>query len=44
MLNADSHMHTNYSLAEGSIHAGKVTPLIHAITTMTKIKKRLFDR
>ena len=44
MLNADFQMHTNYSLAEGTIHAREMTPLIHAVTTMTKIKKRSFDR
>ena len=32
------------ALAEGTIHARKMTPLIHAVTTMTKIKKRVFRR
>ena len=32
------------ALAEGTIHARKMTPLIHAVTTMTKIKKRIFGR
>ena len=32
------------ALAEGVIHARKMTPLIHAVTTMTKIKKRLFRK
>ena len=44
MLKADFHMHTNYSSAGGTIHPRKMTPLIHAVTTMTKIKKRIFDR
>lgn len=44
MLKADFHLHTNYSLAEGIIHARKMTPLIHAVTTITKIKKRIFVR
>ena len=30
------------SLAQGTIHARKMTPLIHAATTITKIRKRLF--
>ena len=30
------------ALAQGTIHARKMTPLIHAVTTMTKIKKRVF--
>ena len=29
------------SLAQGTIHARKMTPLIHAITTVTKIKRRI---
>ena len=32
------------ALAEGVIHARKMTPLIHAVTTMTKIKKRVLRR
>ena len=32
------------ALAEAEIHARKMTPLIHAVTTMTKIKKRIFSR
>ena len=44
MLKADFHMRTNCSLAEGTIHARNMTPLIHAVTTMTKIKKRVFGR
>ena len=32
------------ALAEGTIHARKMTPLIHAVTTMTKIKKRILRR
>ncbi len=32
------------ALAEGAIHARKMTPLIHAVTTMTKIKKRIFSK
>ena len=44
MLKADFHMHTSYLLAESTIHARKMTPLIHTVTTMTKIKKRVFSR
>ena len=32
------------ALAEATIHARKMTPLIHAVTTMTKIKKRILSR
>ena len=44
MLKADLHMHTSYSHAQGTPHVRKMTPLIHAVTTMTKIKKRVFGR
>ena len=30
------------SLAQGEIHARKMSPLIHAVTTMTKLRKKLF--
>ena len=30
------------ALAQGTIHARKMTPLIHVATTMTKLKRRLF--
>ena len=30
------------ALAEGEIHGKKMTPMIHAVTTLTKIKKRLW--
>ena len=30
------------SLAQGVIHARKMTPLIHAVTTLTKVRKRVF--
>ena len=32
------------ALAQGTIHARKMTPLIHVATTMTKLKRRLFGR
>ena len=32
------------ALAQGTIHGRKMTPLIHAVTTFTKIKKRLLQR
>jgi predicted metal-dependent phosphoesterase TrpH len=32
------------ALAQGTIHGRKMTPLIHAATTFTKIKKRLLGR
>ena len=32
------------ALAQGTIHGRKMTPLIHAVTTFTKIKKRLLRR
>ncbi len=32
------------SLAQGTIHARKTSPLIHVLTTLTKIKKRVFGR
>ena len=32
------------SLAEATIHARKTSPLIHVLTTLTKIKKRVFGR
>jgi hypothetical protein len=32
------------SLAQGTIHARKMTPLIHVVTTLTKIEKRLLGR
>ena len=32
------------ALAQGTIHGRKMTPLIHAVTTLTKIKKRLMGR
>ncbi len=32
------------ALAQGTIHGRKMTPLIHAVTTFTKIKKRLLGR
>ncbi len=32
------------ALAQGQIHGRKMSPLIHAVTTMTKIKKRLLGR
>ena len=38
MLKADFHMHTSYS------PDSLMTPFIHAVTTMTKIKKCIFDR
>ena len=30
------------SLAQAEIHARKMTPMIHAVTTLTKIRKRVF--
>ena len=42
MLRADFHIHTSHLLAGGTTHARTMTPLIHAVTTMTKIKKRVF--
>ncbi|MCE2458889.1 MAG: PHP domain-containing protein [Dehalococcoidia bacterium] len=32
------------ALAQGTIHGRKMSPLIHAVTSLTKIKKRLFGR
>jgi hypothetical protein len=32
------------SLAQGTIHGRKTSPLIHVLTTFTKIKKRLLRR
>ena len=32
------------SLAQGTIHGRKTSPLIHVLTTLTKIKKRVFRR
>ena len=32
------------ALAQGTIHGRKMTPLIHAVTTLTKIKKRVLGR
>ena len=32
------------SLAQGTIHGRKTSPLIHVLTTFTKIKKRVFGR
>ena len=32
------------ALAQGTIHAHKTTPLIHVVTTLTKIKKRVLGR
>ena len=32
------------ALAQGTIHGRKMTPLIHAVTTFTKIKKRFLRR
>ena len=32
------------ALAQGTIHGRKMTPMIHAVTTFTKIKKRLLGR
>ena len=32
------------ALAQGQIHGRKMSPLIHAVTTMTKIKKRFLSR
>ena len=32
------------ALAQGTIHARKMTPLIHVATTITKLKRRLFGR
>ncbi len=32
------------ALVEGVIHARKTPPLIHAVTMMTKIKKRVLGR
>lgn len=32
------------ALAQGTIHGRKMTPLIHAVTTFTKLKKRLLRR
>lgn len=44
MLKAEFHMHTNYSLAGGTTLARMMTPLIHTVTTMTKIRRRIFGR